>query len=603
MLIFKLLLQWPSNALAMSWPTTITRSLIAAALAFTACIAPLSSAKAGVDIEISVQGLDSAMRDNALAMMSIAQQKDHPLATERLMRKLHEQAPNEIKLALEPFGYYRPTVQSRFEEAEFGWAVTYQVDPGPALRIGSLNMVINGPGRDDAKLLKTVREYSLHRGDIMDHSRYEKAKENILQAANENGYLAARFERHSVAIDLQTYEASVDVAFDTGAQYRFGEITYHQTILNPDFIKGYAAFKPGDMYSITALLNLQKSLADSGYFARIEVQPMKDKAVDLTVPIDVQLVPRTQRKYSVGLGYGTDTGLRGTVNWELRYLNKQGHRLAMELTAAEIRDGQLLRYIIPISHSDSHQIAFTASREHEKLIDRENYVHKLGASRTHSRGEWIETLALNYLFETFNIGGESGESTLLMPSGAWTWVEADNRVYTHNGTRLGLELRGSIAQVVADTDFAQTLVSIKHIRELGPGRVIVRGNIGLSAVSRFRELPPSVRFFTGGDKTVRGFRYNSLSPKDSDGNALGGRHMAVASGEYEHLIRGKWSAAVFADAGNAFDTPSELTLKTSAGLGLRYRSRIGLIRLDLAWDTENPGLLPTRLHAVVGPDL
>lgn len=576
---------------------------LAAQLVAAAGVAPFTAATAAVDIEIDVTGLSSAMRDNVLSYLSIAQQKDHALATERLMRKLHEQAPEEIKLALQPFGYYRPSIQSSFEKAEFGWTAIYRVEAGPPLRITTFTLVLDGPGADDNTLQKKIPEIGLGRGDILDHARYEKAKETLVQTATENGYLDARFERHSITVDLDAYAATIDLAFDTGAQYRFGEIVYDQTILEPDFIKGYANFKAGDPYSIGALLTLQKSLADSGYFARIEVRPMKDQAANLAVPINVQLVPRKQRKYSVGMGYGTDTGVRGTVNWEHRYINRLGHRLDMELTAAEIRDGQSIRYIIPISHFQSHQIGFTASREHEKLSDRENFVHRLSASRTHSRGEWIETLAINYLYETFVIGGESGESTLLMPSGGWTWIDADDRVYPLDGTRIAIELRGSVSQLIANTDFAQTLMSFKRIRPLVGGRFIARAQLGLSAASRFGELPPSVRFFTGGDRTVRGYRYNSLAPTDAAGNVLGGRHMVLGGLEYERPIKGKWSAAVFADSGNAFDVPDLIKFNNGVGIGLRYRSRIGLIRLDLAWASDHVGWLPTRIHAVVGPDL
>ncbi len=562
-----------------------------------------TQAYASVDIEIDVVGLTSAMRDNVIANLSIAQQKDHPLATERLMRKVHEQAPEEIKLALQPFGYYRPTIESSFEKAEFGWAARYTIDPGPALRISSVTLALIGPGTGDEKLRKKIPDLGLKRGDVLDHARYEKAKETLVQTANESGYLDAKLDHHAIKVDLNAYEATIELSFDTGPQYFFGDVFFNQSILDASFIKGYANFKPGDPYSITSLLNLQKSLADSGYFARIEVKPLKDQTVDLAVPVDVELVPRKQRRYAVGIGYGTDTGVRGTVNWEHRYINRSGHRLDMELTAAEIRDGQSIRYIIPISHYQSHQIGFTASREHEKLPDRENYVHKLSASRTHSRGEWIETLAINYLYETFVIGDESGDSTLLMPTGNWSWTQADNRVYPLDGTHIGVDLRGSVSRIVADTDFAQFLLSIKRIKAFGYGRVIGRAQLGMSAASKFRELPPSVRFFTGGDKTVRGYRYNNLAPTDTLGKIVGGRHLTLASIEYEQPISGKWSGAVFTDSGNAFDSPFQIKLNNSVGFGVRYRSRIGLIRLDLAWASEKLGWAPSRIHAVVGPDL
>ncbi|HAI23845.1 MAG TPA: outer membrane protein assembly factor, partial [Alcanivorax sp.] len=115
------------------------------------------------------------------------------------------------------------------------------------------------------------------------------------------------------------------------------------------------------------------------------------------------------------------------------------------------------------------------------------------------------------------------------------------------------------------------------------------------------ELPASIRFFAGGDASVRGFAYESLGPLDNDGEVIGGRHLLVGSLEYDHPISEQWSLAVFTDAGNAFNNFDDYEIRHSAGFGVRWRSPLGPIRVDFARGIEEGR--EWRLHLSMGPDL
>src|SRR5690606_9543527 len=117
-------------------------------------------------------------------------------------------------------------------------------------------------------------------------------------------------------------------------------------------------------------------------------------------------------------------------------------------------------------------------------------------------------------------------------------------------------------------------------------------------IDEFSELPASLRFFAGGDQSVRGYRYNSLGPTDASGEVIGGRKLLVGSLEYEHRIRGGWSAAVFYDAGNALEDYGD-SLARGAGFGVRWLSPIGQVRIDLASALSEDGN-PWRLHLNIG---
>ena len=179
---------------------------------------------------------------------------------------------------------------------------------------------------------------------------------------------------------------------------------------------------------------------------------------------------------------------------------------------------------------------------------------------------------------------------------------ADNSLRPTNGYRLGVELSGANDSLGSDTTFAQAQASAKWIKSFGNRtRLLLRAQLGFTWHSDFIELPPSVRFFAGGDNSIRGFEFESLGPVDENGDVIGGDRLAVASIEYEVPFSASWSGAMFIDSGNAF-TGSDFNARTGAGFGVRWRSPLGPIRFDIAWPVNDAEKGP-RLHVSLGADL
>jgi translocation and assembly module TamA len=182
-------------------------------------------------------------------------------------------------------------------------------------------------------------------------------------------------------------------------------------------------------------------------------------------------------------------------------------------------------------------------------------------------------------------------------------VRADDRIDTTNGDRLRFTLQGTAKNPLSEATFVQGLADAKAIHTLGGrNRLIGRAQVGYTATNDFRILPPRFRFFAGGDQSVRGYRYQSLGPKDEEGNVIGGEALLVASLEYEYRFRPKWGVAVFYDTGNAFHNFSSGSLAQGAGFGVRWRSPIGPVRADIAWGISDPNH-PIVFHLNIGPDL
>ncbi|BAZ94117.1 outer membrane protein assembly factor [Thiohalobacter sp. COW1] len=555
------------------------------------------------EIDIRIEGLEQdSLRANVLALLSLTTLKDREAPSEVRVRRYFNLAEREIRTALEPFGYYRPRIESRLRRTEAGWQASFGIDPGEPVRVRELALELQGPGREAQDLQALIDDPLLGLGEVAVHARYEALKKSLLGKALELGYLDAAYTRHELRIDPAAGSATVLLQLDTGRRYRFGEISFEAAGLRETLLRRYLSFAPGEPYSDRKLLELQRALLDSDYFESVSVVDQREAAQDYAIPIEVRLEPRKRHRYTAGIGFGTDTGVRGKLGWEVRRINSRGHTLSSELRASEIRQGAHVEYGIPVRNPRTDRLSFAAAVQQEDSATIESDSRTLAANLSRVRGRLRENLSLTFLDEDFRLGDQKGSTRLLMPGVAWTYIKADDPLITRHGWRAQLELRGATPEIISETRFLQLVVGAKYILPLGSrGRILTRGQLGTTWMSDFDVLPASVRFFAGGDRSVRGFDYQKLGPTDASGEVVGGRHLLIGSLEYEHRIKGKWRAAVFVDTGNAFDDFGD-ELETGAGIGVRWESPVGLLRVDIASAVSRPDN-PLRLHITLGPDL
>ncbi len=150
---------------------------------------------AATDVEILVKGLDKNLEQNVRLFISIEQQKNHALLNAGRLKRLHQKAPGEIEQALQPFGYYRPDINSQLHPLEDNrWQAIYQVDPGPAITIAEFNLRVNPEIQADEAFNKFLNNLPLNSGDVFLHQEYESIKTALLRLASERGYFDAHFQ-------------------------------------------------------------------------------------------------------------------------------------------------------------------------------------------------------------------------------------------------------------------------------------------------------------------------------------------------------------------------------------------------------------------------
>ncbi|MEW8286407.1 MAG: autotransporter assembly complex family protein [Candidatus Thiodiazotropha endolucinida] len=567
-------------------------------LVWVLCPIPLYA----LDVAIKVDGLETKLKENVLAYLSVERERQRESLNAARLRLLHDKAEAEIEAALRPFGYFKPTVTASMVGDEQGFTLSYHVEPGPPVKLGNVNFQLIGDGADDPQLTKT---FPMSVGEVLDQTRYEQSKQRMLAEIIESGYLDARYIQHQLQVDLQSYSASIQLHLDSGKRLRFGDVRMHQDILNPDYLARFVPFNAGDPFSQETLLKLQSDLIDTEYFKQVEVVTRRDQREGDRVPIDINLKPNKRNRYRIGLGYSTDMGPRLTLDWKNRRRGRNGHRMRSELQISKPLSTISTEYIVPLQRPTVDFISFGASLEHFDSDTNSGNRALLSAVHSVSLGRgWRRSLGLEYSYEDFEVGEQEDSSRLLVPSITWLRIKSDGKAYIQRGNRLEFRLEGASESLLSTTDFFQLYSAVKFIRGFGEGdwRVLNRLELGATWADKLTELPPSKRFFAGGDNTVRGFGYQDLGPRDQNDEVIGGRYFAVGSVELERRISGKWSGALFLDAGNAFDPDYDSDTAYGLGFGARWHSPVGPVRIDIAHGRVDDDR-QWRLHIVVGPEL
>jgi translocation and assembly module TamA len=578
------------------------RSLPVAAVLLLAPVLALA-----VNLSVEVTGLEGKERNNVLALLGLYQERSDQTMSPARLRALYRRAPEQIREALAPFGFYRVEIDSSLAEPESEageWRARFAIDPGEPVKIGRIDYRITGPGADNPRFPK---QFPMQVGDPLIHADYEKAKSGILNVASEEGYIFANLARHQVLIDPVAYEAIVEFHLETGEQYYLGQVRFDQDLFSDAFLDEYVNFEPGVVYNPERLLGLQGRLIATEYFDNVEIQPLQDQAgPDREVPIEVIASANKPNVYRVGAGFATDVGPRFNLDYRRRYIGRHGHNAKAEIEISQIEQSLLAEYRIPFRDPVRDYILIRPEYYAFDTASREGDLIKLSVAHSvQTKRGWRRIIGVDYRYEDYSVASTDDDSfNGLVPNISWSKVEADDPINTRNGFRIKAYIQGTAEDLLSGSNWLSGELDYKLIKSLGENmRFIGRTELGAIWASSVEDVPASQRFFAGGDNSIRGWAFDVLGPNDPINNeTIGGRFLAVGSLELERRIVGNWGGAVFTDFGNAFDPEYAEDWEQSVGVGVRYSTPIGPVRVDLAYAlTKDPGGF--RLHFSLGPDL
>lgn len=566
-----------------------------------------SESRSNRRVIVEVTGLEEVLKDNVkLHLSPYAIEKAGTTVSRRKLKRLLSEADEEVRAALQAYGYYSPAIRHSVAGNQT-WRVEYDITAGPQTRYREVNVEVIGEGKEESALQKLAKHgqlaAQLRSGEPLLHAPYSALKSSLQKKAYDLGYLDVRFTQSTLRVFPAEQSADVMLTLDTGQRYYFGDINVEQDILDPDYLARFIQAAPGDAFASAQLLSLQQALTESNYFSHVGLSLERDKMVDRRIPVSITTEPRKAARYGLSLGYGTDTGPRAGVSTQLRRVNRKGHRFAGELEVSEVSASLASRYAIPIGDVRSESLSFSLNAEREDINDVEAREYRLGTTLTQNRWGGQRRLSLALVHENWNFGdGPSNEATLLIPGLDLTVKNADDPFFARRGYSYTVQLRGAAEGVASDVDFVQAVVFGRAVHALSDrSRLLLRAEYGATVTDAFDNLPPSLRFFAGGSQSVRGYGYKDLSPRDTNDNRVGGKYFAALGVELDYLLKDNMGIAGFIDAGDATRDPID-TLKLGAGLGFRYRSPVGMFRLDVAHPFDDPND-NVRVHISFGADL
>lgn len=550
-------------------------------------------------VKILTDDLEKEQKEQLLNVLSVYRQRNSPYLTPDYIERLYLKGASELEKALQVFGYYKATITSTVNKEQESWAIEYTIIAGPAIKVRDLNIVITGSGRNDEAIRNWYKSFPIASGDTLNQQKYEQAKSSIRQVLQDYGYLDGQLTAHELRVSLINNSVDVVLHIHTGERYRFGDISFIQETFALSYLNGFLPFASGDYYQTSLLTELQKLLSQSGEFQKIEVTPQVDQTENQQIPVRVLLIPRKPRRYSIGIGYGTDTGARTRLGFQRRQITDTGHRADFDVFYSQIKTEFTANYYIPLKKPASDYFNINATRTIEDTDDLYRQTNSTSLSTVYALKTWERTLKLTYLDENYRIGQENDTSQLLIPSIGFRYIPTNLGKLDILQWRMNIEVKGADEAVLSDTTFVQNRFTLSSRLPLIPKVALLsRADVGWSNIKDFKLLPVSQRFFAGGDNSIRGYAYNSLGPEDANGDVVGGSHLLVGSVELQYAFKPNWDIATFIDAGNAFNEGHYETLK-GAGFGFGYALPIGSLRVYAANALDKDGT-PWRLHITVG---
>ena len=609
---------------AMGGPRQAGAGWIRAAARTLLVVAALASPRAQADIRIDISGIDGELRRNVLALLSLQRYKDHDRLEPTAVQRLYNRIDDEVRTALKPFGYYSPRVNAVIEgpDKDRHWHVSITIDAGLPVLIDTVNVQVRGPGADDEVFTHITTAIPVHTGDRLSHAAYEQLKNGLEHAAANYGYLDARMLRSELQVDPAARRASIFIELETGDRYRFGATTIAQSAVQDRYVRRFLRYQEGDPYNALELLRTQFALDDSQYYSSVEVEAGERDQEAHTVPITIR-ASNSRIGYSIGGGYGTDTGIRGVASLTVPRLNTYGHRFRVQMRLSRIQQLFDARYDVPFGDPALEKFSLELNGQQSILgNDVQTNAIQVGPGVTQTLGKWQRILTVNAVHTVTNDPIITRRiDNMIVPSLVFASVPEGYLGEPLFSRGLYVQLLGSSTTLGARENFLRLDVQAERVIDLSrQWHLLMRAELGADSIGHVENLPGIYRFFAGGDRSVRGFAYDDLSPVVTipgrpgapgvpalapRGVKPGGRELMTGTLEIERDLPHNFGIAAFVDGGNAVDHFSD-PLAWSAGLGFRLRLPVVTVGLDVAQSLRAPGFdgrPGPRLHLNISPKL
>jgi translocation and assembly module TamA len=588
------------------------------ALAQSAPSAPARSAVLDYRVEIDApRPLDRLLEQN----LDLVRWRGNARLDLEQLQHLVRVAPQQVKELVATEGYYSPKVSAVLDTSGREPVARVRVDPGPPVLVGDIDIVLQGfvpfdksSAPFDAAALRN--RWTLPVGARFRQPDWEAAKRNLLRDVQQSRFPRAQLTDTTAVVNPDTRRASLKVVLDSGPEIRFGALRIvGLKRYPPSVITNLNKIRPGDEYSEAALQALQSRLQDTGYFASVEVSAdmtatlgaqigrleqgappaSQGPGTPNVVPVLVRVTENKRKNVSVGLGFSTNTGARAQVNYD--DLNVLGKRMKSNLIYEQRRQTLRSDFYWPTT-SGGYNDSVGAAYERLDVNGQITRTTSVSARRTWGSPLLERSLTLEALTEQRTVDQVITTRSKSLPlTYTITKRSLDSLVLPTVGYVVSAQLGGAVLPVLTDERFVRAYLRAIAYHPVGvKGSLVLRGELGAVASRDTVGVPDTFLFRAGGDQSVRGYGYQQLGVQEGAA-IVGGRYLETGSVEYQYWFRPPWGAAVFYDFGNAGNRWSALKPKVGYGVGVRWRSPVGPVGVDVAY---GKAVHKVRLHFSLG---
>lgn len=554
-------------------------------------------------VSFEVTGVTGDLQANVLNTLN-----GLPPISKRRVFVFRRELRDKTLLALRAYGYYQPRVEITLPDRknEQDRTVHLKIDAGKPLFIRICTVQILGEGSRYQVFHDLAAQSGLFSYTRINHGSYEQLKKALQDTSMAMGFFDAKMVSSRILVHQAQNVADVELIFDTGRRYKFGRLRPYDEktteLLKP--AKGLMTINEGRDYSAAVLNEYIASLNRTNFYRAVDIVPQVGEAENYEVPIDARLERKSDNLMRLGAGYSTDEGPRVLIEWDKPLLNEYGHSLSTMAEVSQLTQEAQAVYKIPRADPNLDYYYINAAQTHtdfnDTLSDRSHLSFHYVANRT---GVWRRDYSLRAEYEDYEQGSEDGYSWNLMPALVLTRRESSGGFDPKRGYSINFEVLGGSGQI-SDNTFVRALGTFRGVISPTPNtRLVMRLQQGAIMGPDSLHVPPSLRFFAGGDQSIRGYGYMDES-EHNDGGLKGARYLTTGSIEYQFPIGiANSRLALFVDGGRAADDYRNIDedFLWGPGFGYRYVSSYGTVRVDLGFGVDKD---PTsiRLHFAFGPE-
>lgn len=497
----------------------------------------------------------------------------------------------QITKAMEPYGYFKPQITILNHKP-----LRITIASGAQIIISDVRIEIKGEGANNPMIKHVLDPLPITKGEPLNTIKYDQLKQTLLNVAEHQGFLRATFEKSQILVHPQ-YTASISLVLDTGPQFYFGQVRFDPTYISPELLHRYVPFQYGQPYSSDQILALNNQLAFSGYFSSVSIKPQLDNSRHIPIDVHLQRAPRTN--YSLGVGYGTDTGLRGRLGYHVIPVNRAGDKFNAVALGSFKENALQAQYIIPGTNPVTDQYNITANFAHLNYNSGTSNSILTSAAQQHTKPRYQRNLSINGLYERYNYLSQPIEvKNTVFPKASFTWQNTENKLFSPSGYSVTINGLAASRAALSDVSFSQTSINIKAALTLEPIRTRFYFHTiqGVTAINDINQMPLSLALLLGGSDNLKGYSYNSLGP---------GKVLTFAGLEVQKETVDHWYFVGFFDSGDVY-VPTSKVLKNDFGIGLMWVSPVGPIKIGVAQAVDshfNRNEKRPRLVINMGPDL